>query len=89
METHFRAIQTIVTKGRGLVARIQSHPMNEERCGLLQDDELKVDGENPTTTGVSRCSQITPFTWTVSLVSYHPVPSLTGTDRRFWMPSHT
>jgi len=41
--------------------------MNEERCGLLQDDELKVDDDNPMTT----------------------VPSPSGTDRRFWLPSRT
>jgi hypothetical protein len=63
--------------------------MNEERCGLLQDDELKVDGDNPMTTGASRCSQSTPFTLTIHLIFYHSVPSPSGTDRRFWMPSRT
>ena len=76
-----------MAKGRSLHSI--SHPMNEERSGLLQDDELKDDDDNPATTGTSRCSQSTPFTWTIYLISCHSVPSLTGTDWQSWVPSRS
>jgi len=63
--------------------------MNEERSGLLQDDELK-DDDNPTITGSSRSSQSTQFVWvTIYLIPRRPVPSLAGTDRQSWVPGRT